>query len=275
MRRHTACCAADRRCDALASRPGCNTSRGTTLRQHKGTPYIPTEIHSAHPSCVTSTPAVNFFSCDSFFSFQFPILREVPTVRAPAFPAVAAITLAAALAFSSTVRAGDSAAVAEAGSWQSHEYTFQFLGFTSTYSCDGLAGKLRKLLLAAGARADVKSVPGACASAFGRPDKFARADLAFYTLTPADSGGGADKAVNGTWRAVTFANRAPSDLAIGDCELVEQFRTQVLPLFSTRNVANNTACIPHQDSGSVINLKFDSFAAIPAKKPAATAHNAS
>jgi hypothetical protein len=109
----------------------------------------------------------------------------------------------------------------------------------------------------------------------GRPDKFARADLTFYTLTPADSGGGADKAVNGTWRAVTFANRAPSDLAIGDCELVEQFRTQVLPLFSTRNVANNTACIPHQDSGSVINLKFDSFAAIPAKKPAATAHNAS
>jgi hypothetical protein len=74
---------------------------------------------------------------------------------------------------------------------------------------------------------------------------------------------------------VTFANRTPRDLAIGDCELVEHFRTQVLPLFSTRNVANNTTCIPHQDSGSVINLKFDSSAAIPAKKPAATANDAS
>jgi hypothetical protein len=48
---------------------------------------------------------------------------------------------------------------------------------------------------------------------------------------------------------VTFANRAPRDLAIGDCELVEHFRTQVLPLFGTRNVANNRTCIPHQDSG--------------------------
>jgi hypothetical protein len=102
-----------------------STSRGTTLRRHKGTPYIPTRIHSAYPSCVTSTRAVNLFSCDSFFSFQFRILREVPTVRAPAFPSVAAIALAGALAFSSAVRAGDSAAVAEAGSWQSHEYTFQ------------------------------------------------------------------------------------------------------------------------------------------------------
>jgi hypothetical protein len=27
------------------SRVGCNTSRGTALRQHKGTPYIPTQIH--------------------------------------------------------------------------------------------------------------------------------------------------------------------------------------------------------------------------------------
>jgi hypothetical protein len=115
MRLHTACRAAVYRCDAVASRPGCDTSRGTTLRQHRGTPYIPTQIHSAYPSCVTSTPAVNLFSCDSFFSFQFRILREVPTVRAPAFPSVAAITLAGALAFSSAVRAGDSAAVAEAG----------------------------------------------------------------------------------------------------------------------------------------------------------------
>jgi hypothetical protein len=75
-------------------------------------------------------------------------LREEPTVRSLAFPAVAAVTLAGALAFSSTVRAGDSAAVAETSSWQSYEYTFQFLGFTSTYSCDGLAGQLRKLLAA-------------------------------------------------------------------------------------------------------------------------------
>src|ERR1700691_615662 len=65
--------------------------------------------------------------------------------------------------------------VATAGTWQKHQYSFAFMGFTTTYSCDGLADKLRRLLLAAGARKDVKSRPGACASGFGRPDKFARA----------------------------------------------------------------------------------------------------
>jgi hypothetical protein len=150
------------------------------------------------------------------------------------------------------------------GSWQTHKYSFQFLGFTSTYSCDGLADKLKELLLAAGARADAKSQPGACAAPFGQVDKFARADLTFSTLAPLDEAAANGKAVNGTWRAVTLAAHAPRDLQIGDCELVEQFRQQVLPMFTTRNVASSTTCIPNQESGSLIDLKFDSFTALPA-----------
>jgi hypothetical protein len=67
---------------------------------------------------------------------------------------------------------------------------------------------------------------------------------------------------------VTFAARQPQQLALGDCELMEQFRQQVLPMFSTRNVVSNTTCIPHQESGSNIDLKFDAFAAVPGKKHA-------
>jgi len=152
-----------------------------------------------------------------------------------------------------------------AGSWQKHQYTFQYMGFTSTYSCDGLAYKLKVLLLAAGARADVKSEPGACAASWGRPDKFARADLTFYTLAPlaAEASDAGEKPVSGRWRAVAFANRSPRELAIGDCEVVEQFRTNLLPMFATRNIDAHTTCIPHQESGSVINLKFDVFAPPP------------
>src|SRR5258708_20366860 len=88
----------------------------------------------------------------------------------------------------------DDASPRSAGAWQKHEYSFQFLGFTSTYACDGLADKLKTLLIASGARPDAKARAGACASGFGRPDKFARADLTFYTLAPAysaSSGSGA------------------------------------------------------------------------------------
>src|ERR1700693_1451960 len=81
----------------------------------------------------------------------------------------------------------DDAPARQPGVWQKHEYSFVFMGFTSTYSCDGLADKIKVLLIAAGARNDAKSWPGACAQGFGRPDKFARADLTFYTLAPSGS----------------------------------------------------------------------------------------
>jgi hypothetical protein len=158
----------------------------------------------------------------------------------------------------------DEPAAREPGVWQKHEYSFVFMGFTSTYSCDGLADKIKVLLLAAGAREDAKSFPGACANGFGQPDKFARANLTFYTLTPSGSDAPPDsKPVDGVWRPVSFTHHSPRELSTGDCELVEQFRDKVLPMFTTRNVDDHTTCIPHQDSGSVISLRFESFTAAP------------
>src|SRR5262249_33958799 len=135
--------------------------------------------------------------------------------------------------------ATDAAAAPESGVWQKHEYNFRFMGFTSTYSCDGLADQLRRLLVASGARADLRSDPGACANAFGRPDKFSNARLVFYTLAPARANGGGNAAM-GSWRPVTIGNRRPVELQIGDCELVEQFRDEVLKkMFTVRNLNDN------------------------------------
>jgi hypothetical protein len=190
---------------------------------------------------------------------QNPVTHHRPTLRTRILGLAGAMLLStAALAVDAT------ASPAAGGSWQTHKYSFQFLGFTSTYSCDGLADKLKELLLAAGARADAKSQPGACAAPFGQADKFARADLTFSTLAPLDAAAASGKPVNGTWRAVILAAHAPRDLQIGDCELVEQFRQQVLPMFTTRNLVSNTTCIPNQESGSLIDLKFDSFTTLPA-----------
>ena len=156
----------------------------------------------------------------------------------------------------------DDAPARQPGVWQKHEYSFVFLGFTSTYSCDGLADKIKVLLIAAGARRDSKSYPGACANGFGSPDKFARAELTFYTLAPNGTDTSA-KPVDGVWRPVVFADRSPRELTTGDCELVEQFRNSVLPMFTTRNVEDHTTCVPHQNSGSLISVRFESFTAAP------------
>lgn len=158
----------------------------------------------------------------------------------------------------------------EPGIWQKHEYTFRFLGFTSAYSCDGLADQIKVLLIAAGARVDSKSQAGACANDYGRPDKLPQAYLTFYTLLPANiakTEGGPQ--VMGTWRPVTIASRSPREIRIGDCELVEQFRTQVLPMFTVRNINDHMTCVPNQESGSLINFKFETFAEAPKKVPTA------
>lgn len=180
--------------------------------------------------------------------------------------AIAGGGLFCAVLASSTAVAG--APPQEPGVWQKHEYSFAFMGFTSTYSCDGLADKLKILLIAAGARADLKARAGACPSGFGRPDKFARADLTFYTLGPPGSGPGDAKTVDGTWLPVAISRRQPRELGTGDCELVEQFRSGVLPMFTTRNVESHITCVPHQLSGSVIDLKFESFTVPPKERRA-------
>jgi hypothetical protein len=151
------------------------------------------------------------------------------------------------------------------GVWQKHDYSFQFLGFTTTYSCDGLASKLKLLLVAAGARTDAKSISGGCSRGYGVPDKFARATLTFHTLAPVANGENSSPPINGVWRSVAIADRSPREVRLGDCELVEQFREKVLPMFTTRNVDNRMTCVPNQLSGSVINLKFEVFAGLPAK----------
>jgi len=168
---------------------------------------------------------------------------------------------------SMTAFAGEpSVSAPEQGVWQKHEYDFQYLGFTTTYSCEGLASKLKVLLIAAGARADAKSTSGGCIRGYGSPDKFARAYLKFYTLAPVANGGNASPPIKGTWRSVVLANRSPLEVSLGDCELIEQFHHAVLPMFTTRNVDSRTTCVPNQLSGSVINLNFEVFAQVPGTK---------
>ena len=159
--------------------------------------------------------------------------------------------------------AAPTAATRVQGVWQKHDYNFAYMGFTTTYSCDGLADKIKLLLIAAGARQDAKSRAGACASGFGRPDKFARASLTFYTLAPAGAASSDGTPVDAVWRPVSFAYRSPRELTTGDCELIEQFRNNVLPMFTTRYVDSHTTCVPHQESGSNISLRFESLAAVP------------
>ncbi|HEX4378156.1 MAG TPA: hypothetical protein VHZ99_13480 [Steroidobacteraceae bacterium] len=192
------------------------------------------------------------------------------TVQNRLLAAVTAAVLTVGLA-ASPAMAQDAPAPAPAnatGSWQPHKYRFDFMGFTTTYTCDGLADKLRLLLRTMGAEPGFK-INESCSRGFDQPDKLASAYLTFASLQPVASG----PAVEGSWQHVELAPNHPFDLGRGECELIEQFRDRVLPLFAVRNVVNNVTCVPYQDVGSDFRLSFDVFAPVkPPKgaKPAAT-----
>lgn len=175
--------------------------------------------------------------------------------------------LVAVVAMSAALPSGAAEEVAS-GVWQQHKYTLNYMGFTSTYSCDGLEDKVRDLLLWAGARNDVKSSAFGCSRGYGSPSKFATAEVTFYTLTGASAGDAG--AVPAVWRKVQWTAHRPLQLGDGDCELVEQFRDQLLPMFTTRNVNNRTRCEPHEINPGDLNLEFEVLVPAtpaPAKSP--------
>jgi hypothetical protein len=170
------------------------------------------------------------------------------------------------LVLGATVQAADAAdagagtpASTQPGDWKAQKLNFFFMGFTATYSCDGLGDQLRVLLRASGARDGAKIDP-ICARGFGVPDKLAQANLEFSTLQPQTGPTPAAPTVPGTWRHVSFSPHHPYELQLGDCELIEQFRDKLLPKFTTRNVQSQVTCVPNQLSGSNYNLSFEVFA---------------
>jgi hypothetical protein len=182
------------------------------------------------------------------------------------------------------------------GTWQKHEYVLSYAGFTSHYSCDGLEDKLRLLLKEAGARPGAQ-VSATCSDFRGGPSRIATARMTFYTLAPGVPGStpaatpaaparqlGRDAPVLkktaepergvGAWKSVDWHAGSPRELDLGDCELVEQFAREILPLFTTRNIEDRMSCVPHQLTLGSVQLKFGVLAALPEAerpKPAARA----
>jgi len=133
--------------------------------------------------------------------------------------------------------------------WAPKELNFTFLGFTAHYSCDGLQARMQKVLLQLGARpADLQVRPGPCAAPYGRPDRFPTVMIKMNVLVPAAGKTETTDVptVSAHWKMVNLTASKDVVKEAGDCELIEQVKQSVLPLFSTRDVYYKSTCIPYQ-----------------------------
>jgi hypothetical protein len=152
--------------------------------------------------------------------------------------------------------AADSAQLA---AWTPKELHFVYQGFTTRYSCDGLRDKVRSALLALGARKDLTVHEGVCSSAAGRPEPFPGVNIKMQVLTPLTATAAAPDAtaVAAHWKTVDLRLNRDALSESGDCELIEQIKQSILPLFTTRNVEYSSNCVPHQLSSGGTRLRAE------------------
>jgi hypothetical protein len=143
--------------------------------------------------------------------------------------------------------AADSAAAPAQGAvWTPKELTFVFMGFTAHYSCDGLRDKIRHVLGELGARSDFKVDYYGCSSPFGSPDPFPGVRIKMQVLEPAGASDRSTDVVGAHWQRVDLHLDKDPVWEASDCELLEQIKQKILPLFAARQVDFASNCVPHQ-----------------------------
>ena len=149
------------------------------------------------------------------------------------------------------------------------EISFFYQAFTSFYSCDGIEGKVKRLMLALGANKEslevqatscegstvartplvtikltspVEATPAALAEMEKqRPQRELAARIRGQRAVGTDAG----EQFDAEYKPVSLS-RGSLGIEPGDCELVDELRKKVLPKLGVRIVKNNVQCTPNQ-----------------------------
>jgi hypothetical protein len=152
---------------------------------------------------------------------------------------------------------------AESAVWVKKKMHFIFQGFTAVYSCEGLEDDMRTVLLQLGARqSDMKLQQINCGSGFNLPEPNPGLTGTFYVLEPASSAAGDNAqpgagAVQAQWQTVNVRLTRDARLQAGQCELIDQVKAKILPLFPARDVKFQSTCYPNEllVKGSTLEAK--------------------
>jgi hypothetical protein len=125
-------------------------------------------------------------------------------------------------------------------SWKHQQLKFDYTGFTSHYTCDGLQSKVRQVLKYFGARDGIKVRATGCPGA-NVPSATAWVEAEFDALVPDNAG-----EVKSQWKAIRLSANRPSFMGAGECELVESIKPLLTTGFALRDLSYTTRCFSHE-----------------------------
>ena len=147
--------------------------------------------------------------------------------------------------------------------WVSRTVDFTYQGFTTQYTCDGLQEYVETILQAFGARKKDLQVNIRPCAALGNSDfSFSpgvRGTISVLVPATADEVSRGDPGiVQAHWKSVDLMrNRKLDNDHGGQCELLEQSKRGLLPLFTTRNLDFTANCVPHETYRGGMTFKVD------------------
>lgn len=183
----------------------------------------------------------------------------------PAWILLSALALAGAAvigcARAEAAQSSNTAAEAQSAHWVQRKFQFTYLGFTTKYSCYGLRDQVANVLVQLGARAkDLKVHPIGCVHGLGKPEPAPSVMGTFYVLEPLSGPKpkhAGTKVVPAHWSTVDVRLASSTLEQAGQCELMEQIKHKILPLFAHRDVQYTSNCMPHQLAlpGALLRVK--------------------
>jgi hypothetical protein len=176
--------------------------------------------------------------------------------------------------------------------WVEHELAFTYQGFTTHYSCNGISGKVRRVLREIGVRPGLTVRASACMNPNNGPELMPRVSIKAalpQAATPELLGQlDADRAQNervaraqgkaaepgaavevfpAHWQRIVFKPSYDSAVRDGDCELMEHLVKHVFGPMGIR-VAEGTRldCVPKQTPLYSVRLELDVLQPLPDKQ---------
>jgi hypothetical protein len=146
--------------------------------------------------------------------------------------------------------------------WQHHKVKFNYVGFTTLYTCDGLEDHVRQILVHLGARKDISVRASGCPGPANTPSHDALVDADFYALAPATDANASDR-VQGHWTALEVTPARPNFMGDGDCELMQGMKPVITQNFTLRNIEYHTDCFPHEITLNGFSLKGQALRPMP------------
>ncbi len=133
--------------------------------------------------------------------------------------------------------------------WVPKHIEFIYQGFTTHYSCGGLQDQIRDMLQKLGAQ-NLKVLQMGCVRPEG-PTVFPGVSVTMSVLVPSSSAEASKAKSSGPplqaqWKKVVLMPVNSGYNEEGNCELIEQFKQQFLPLFTTRKIDYGSSCVPYQ-----------------------------